>query len=292
MPFFCAKRAHLRHVEDLVRLKFRGRSGANIFIALPTHDGTVHAPFCLSLIALSAGLTANGVGHELVVIRGESLISRARNNLAADFLKSDCTHLLFLDTDLRFRPEMIQEMIAADKDVIGGAYPFKTMHEDAITARVRSGAPFDPFFGCKPVLNFANSADVNDGVVEVRDIGTGLMLIKRCVLEKMAKSRRVERYVAHHQDSFGEPRWDFFPVKVAKEKGGSTVLLSEDYSFCRTWRQMGGKIFAHLTYPVTHTGSIDYEWDVAKSDLFEADEEVPPAPVVAAPKKRARHKKA
>lgn len=249
-----------------MNLKFEGRKDINIFIALPTHDGCFHAGFSISLVALSSKLGQAGISHQFAVLRGESLISRARNNLAADFLKSDCTHLLFLDTDLSFNPDMIVEMIAAEKDVIGGAYPKKMINKEAVEARAKQDM-FDMYYGCKPVLNFnANSGRVNDGLVEVHDVGTGLMLIKRKVLEKMTKSRLVEKYVSNHDDSRGEPRWDFFPVKVHKE-GDAKVLLSEDYMFCRNWQKMGGKIFAHITYPVLHTGLLDYVWDIQKSGL-------------------------
>lgn len=254
-----------------MNLKFEGRKDINIFIALPTHDGCFHAGFAISLVALSSKLGQAGISHQFSVLRGESLISRGRNNLAADFLKSDCTHLLFLDTDLSFNPDMVTEMIAADKDVIGGAYPKKMVNKEAVEKKARADE-FDIHFGCKPVLNFnQNSTRVENGIVEVHDVGTGLMLIKRKVLEKMTKSRLVEKYVSNHDDSRGEPRWDFFPVKVHKE-GDNKVLLSEDYMFCRNWQKMGGKIYAHITYPVLHTGLLDYVWDIQKSGLVNEEE--------------------
>ncbi len=255
-----------------MNLKFEGRKDLSIFVALPTHDGCFHAGFAISLVALSQKLGQAGISHQFAVLRGESLISRARNNLAADFLKSDCTHLLFLDTDLSFNPDMVTEMIAADQDVIGGTYPKKMLNGDAVKGLVQSSGEFDLHHGCKPVLNFkAGSAHVENGIVEVHDVGTGLMLIKRKVLEKMTRSRYVEKYVSNHDDSQGDKRWDFFPVKVHNENG-NRILLSEDYMFCRNWQKMGGKIYAHVTYPVLHTGIMDYVWDIKKSGLVNREE--------------------
>ena len=57
-------------------------------------------------------------------------VERARNVLTKNFLESDCTHLLFVDSDIAFLPRDVQRIISHDEDVVGGIYPLKTMDRE------------------------------------------------------------------------------------------------------------------------------------------------------------------
>ena len=99
----------------------------NVFFATPCYGGMLTDQFFLSMFRMSQVLMQHGINFRITTLRNESLISRARNILTAMFLASDCTHLMFIDSDIEFQPEDILRALAYDKPVIAGAYPKKAL---------------------------------------------------------------------------------------------------------------------------------------------------------------------
>ena len=56
-----------------------------------------------------------------------SLVTQGRNLCVSAFLQTKCTHLLFIDSDIAFKPHSLQHLLDADKDVISVPYPLKDM---------------------------------------------------------------------------------------------------------------------------------------------------------------------
>ncbi len=52
-------------------------------------------------------------------------VYRIRSRLARRFLKTDCTHLFFLDSDVSCEPITVQRLIAAERPVVAAPYPKK-----------------------------------------------------------------------------------------------------------------------------------------------------------------------
>ena len=77
------------------------------------------------------------------------------------------------------------------------------------------------------------------------------MMIKRIVFEKM-----IEEGATPYTDAIGlspeenSNQYDFFQCTI-DSKGR---YLTEDWSFCRRWRELGGKIWADKTIGLTHVG--------------------------------------
>ena len=120
----------------------------------------------------------------------ESLIPRARNYLCDEFLRSEYTHLMFIDADIHFDPRDVLTLAALDKDIIGGPYPKKCIAWEKVRNAVDMGlADKDPQileeytgdYVFNPVEN-TKKINVNDPV-EVLEIGTGFMMIKRQVFD-------------------------------------------------------------------------------------------------------------
>jgi hypothetical protein len=83
-----------------------------------------------SLLQAYNELPKNNVGVYLSTMINESLITRARNNMVADFLETDATHLFFIDADMTFTTLDILNILNADQDVVGGACPTKTIPKE------------------------------------------------------------------------------------------------------------------------------------------------------------------
>ena len=97
----------------------------NVFFATPCYGGMLTDQFFLSMFRASQTLMRHGINFRVTTLRNESLVTRARNILTAMFLESDCSHLLFIDSDIEFDSDSILRALAYDKPIMAAAYPKK-----------------------------------------------------------------------------------------------------------------------------------------------------------------------
>ena len=103
-------------------------SKKSIFVATPMYGGMNHGLYAKACLDLQALCVHYGVQVKFSFLFNESLITRARNYLVDEFLnRSDCTHMLFIDSDIHFDPKDVIALLALDRDVIGGPYPKKAI---------------------------------------------------------------------------------------------------------------------------------------------------------------------
>lgn len=232
---------------------------AHITIATPMYGGMCSGVYMKSIIELVKALAKDNHNVNFIDIANESLITRARNLLTELFLRTNSDYLLFIDADEGFAPDGVVKMINEGVDLIGAAVPMKGINWD----RVRKAAKED-----KPNLeNFTAIYNVNmnadqknklkedpQKIVEVDYMGTGLMLISRKVFETIKK--HVPQYRCDQQQIgsilFGDPIYDFWQAVIDHD---SERLLSEDYQFCKLWKQSGGKIYLAPYVRVQHVGT-------------------------------------
>lgn len=232
----------------------------NIFFATPCYGGMLTDQYFLSMFKASQELMRLGIKFRLTTLRNESLITRARNLLTAMFLETDCTHLLFIDSDIEFQPDAIIRALAYDKPIIAGAYPKKHLNKEAVK-QGKTGANYAINF--KVYDTQENKIRVENGIAEVLDASTGFFLIKREVIEKMIKEYPELHY---KNDSNTDPKFNkymyaFFDTGIDPE---DRRYLSEDYYFCRLWQKLGGEIWVDLQTKLNHVGAYTYEGDVSE----------------------------
>lgn len=171
-----------------------------IFLAAPMYGGNCSGMFSRSVADLTAQCAQHGVQIQIYYLFNESLITRARNYCVDEFLRSDATHLMFIDSDIGFNPQDVLALLAmsgddSEYDVIGGPYPKKTISWEKIKKAVDKGfADENP----NKLENFVGDFVFNpkggtsqiaiNQPVEVLEIGTGFMMIRRQTLEKFAKA--------------------------------------------------------------------------------------------------------
>jgi hypothetical protein len=230
------------------------------FFATPCYGGNATAPYTTSIIKL---LSAKDMREQSDIEAmfwlpsGESLITRGRNYCVAEFLKTDATHLFFIDADIGFEPHHIGMLLSAEQDVIAGCYPIKEVNiTKALEAKA---AGRDPELHMSrlvihPVDGFSSG---RDGLIEVKECGTGFMCIRRAVIEKMIAAHPSILYES--DDGTDTPMARIFHADIVDDVRPKTGIryrryLSEDYWFCREWRELGGRIYMHLGVVLTHTG--------------------------------------
>lgn len=228
-----------------------------IVLATPCFGGLVHQGYMLSVCKLVKAAEAAGFDLELMLLGGDSLISRARAHLAAQFLdRPRATHLLFVDADITFEPEVMLRLLRADKDFVAAFYPLKMVDWAAIPRRAVAGETLEQA-GLSYVGTLLDPPErVTDGDFSTaRYAGTGFQLIKRTVFERLIAAHPELRFRAVHTASNTAPTGDnlcaLFDCLIDPETG---VYLSEDYAFCRRWRALGGDIWLDLKSELTHVG--------------------------------------
>jgi len=243
-----------------------------LFVATPMYGGMCAGYYMQSVIQLMTTCQGNGVDVHFSFMFNESLITRARNSLAATFLKTECTHLMFIDSDIRFRADDVIHMIRAEKDILCGIYPKKEINWYQVKAAMDRGVPFDQLKNhtgsfVVNLVDYVGEVTVPINMpVEIFNGGTGFMLIKREVFEKMADV--VPEYANDVIDLSGqmkqlEPIKEYFTTSI---EPGTNRLLSEDYHFCRTWREMGGKVYAAPWCQLAHIGTYAFEGQLTPSE--------------------------
>lgn len=231
-----------------------------IFFATPCYGGSCGEPFFRSMIELVGTLSKSNVPYVVSTLINESLVTRARNKLVREFLNTDATHLFFVDADIRFKTEDALRVIFRDKPVVTGTYPMKIFNVDNLVGKKFDSVADVRAAAAKYVTNFVFKDDearknrelqVVDGLIEIHDAGTGFMCIKREVIERMIEAYPETEYIPEGEDV---PSYALFDTTIDEDKR----YLSEDYTFCRRWQQMGEKIWLDPTVILDHFGSIVY----------------------------------
>lgn len=184
---------------------------------------------------------------------GESPLGRSRNSLTAEFLKSDCTDLLFIDSDLIFSAEQIERIVMHEEDVVGGVYFIKS-----------EGHP-------RPCWNhkIGNETPREDGLMEVRYIGTGFLRIRRSVFERMIESFGKEIwYDTDNAMLPKEKQYDFWKMGVYEYSDGDRRWLSEDWWFCQKCIDIGIPVYADCKLVIKHSGNAIYPLSYQHDILF------------------------
>lgn len=252
-----------------IQVKLEELRKNKLFVATPMYGGMAHGLYIKSSLDLQTTMNKYGIETKFSFLFNESLITRARNYLVDEFLRSDHTHLLFIDSDIHYNPQDVLALMALDKDVIGGPYPKKSINWGNVAQAARShpnmeAKELEQLVG-EYVFNVVKGTKqftVTDPL-EVMEIGTGFMLVKKEVFEKMEKEYPMIRYKPDHvgQANFDGTRYihAYFDTVIDSKgsitDGGSERYLSEDYMFCQMWRKMGGKIYLCPWMKTQHIGT-------------------------------------
>jgi len=211
-----------------------------IHFMTPCYGGQITEVCFSSYLQWTILAMQNNLNFQVDTLSNESNVNRARNSCAAKFLAGDATHLMFVDADIQFRAEDIVKLVAHDKDIVGGIYPQKTLPP-------------------KMVVNTLDNGRREGDLVEVGTLGTGFMLIKRTVFTQM-----IEAGAQKYTDAIGlssvenDHQFDFFNCMIDSQGR----YLTEDWSFCRRWRELGGQIWADTAVALAHVGYYRFQPDM------------------------------
>jgi hypothetical protein len=215
----------------------------HVHFAMPCYGGMVNESTMTSFLRFTVAAARMGLSWTLDTMVNEALVTRARNNLCAKMMFNEkATHFMFIDSDISFDADVILGMLAADKDVVGGLYPKKSLPIEYVINPKQGGKIDGPLF-------------------EVDTMGTGFLMFRKNVYKQLIDAHPETKYV----DDIGlgqqyEP-WLYAIYDTAIDERGH--YLSEDWTFCRRWQALGGKIWADSRALLNHSGLYQFKGDAA-----------------------------
>lgn len=220
---------------DLDKLK-----QTKVHICMPCYGGMLTESTFMSVVRWGNTARQLNIDWTLETLTNESLISRARNTLVAKFLNNpESTHLMFIDSDIGWEPWHLLLLLHHDKDVIGGMYPLKSL----------------PVKWCINGVENGKTEDM-DRLIEVSKTGTGFMLIKRHVFEKLIDHPATIPFTNDIglPEELNKHMRTFFDTDVRQGR-----YYSEDWTFCENWRDLGGEVWVDKRILLKHTGAYTYD---------------------------------
>ncbi len=212
-----------------------------VFIATPCLDGQVSAHYTGALVQTMGLLAARGLRAEIQFEIGNSLIADARNKLVSKFLASGASDLVFIDSDLSWKPEDLVRLLSYPQPFVAGVYQRKS----------RAKIDFTVKFGASISMD-------EHRLMEVERVGTGFMRLRRDCLEKMIAAYpqlRLKHPGAPEDTNFH----GLFDTSIVDGQ-----FIGEDFTFCDRWRAIGGKVTIDPSIHLAHHGAATYDEPLLK----------------------------
>lgn len=199
-----------------------------VLIGTPTLDGRVDVWYCDSLLQSIKMSLDKDVFLHAIYPSYDSLLQRSRNSLVKLALEQEFDDLVFIDSDIQWDPEWLFKILQMPEPVIGGALVKKSDTNEGYTVQL---------------LNKDLKWNSTKELFEVDGVGTGFMKVSRFALEKLWETSKP------YTDESGEQRM-IFDITI-NDKG---ELVSEDYTMCNKWKELGYKVWVLPEITCNHLG--------------------------------------
>lgn len=225
-------------------------AGRSIFIALPAYDFKVSLKLAVSLARFAQEAPKHGISVQIGSICGCSVVSRARNLLVKDLLESDCTELLFIDSDINFEPEAIFRLMAWGSD-----------EKKGIVAAVPRVRDVNKVYIADLEYDENRELTMNrQGLVRAERVATAFMWVNRKVFEDLVEAN---------------PEWTYWDKRAGKNlsavfdfKVTPEGYIGEDFLFCDRAREAGYEVWIDPTISLGHMGVQEYTGNFGDDILY------------------------
>lgn len=242
-----------------------------IYVATPAYGASCYMPYVTAMLSLQNACAQAGIGFNHFYVTGTALLHEQRNVAVAAFRhRSDLSHLLFVDADLGFDGRDIVRMVYEKRDVVVGPYPAKHMNWEAIVRVARMNPAWSPEQVAIHAADYATNIYGLDGqehlagdtLNEISCGGAGLMLLTHAALERFAKA--YPDASGRFPDAYRRlvPDVDTIVEYFSFGREPDGRILSEDITFCKKWREIGGRIFAAPWVRTVHVGPYYFQGDL------------------------------
>ncbi len=250
----------------------------SIMVGTPVHS-TIDLNFAISLLELQKECITRKIPLSVNFVKS-SLVTQGRQMIVSRFLKSNCSHLLFIDSDISFNYIMFERMLLADKEIILTPYPVKTFDIDKAKDLMSKGNKLDlNLLGNQYTLTFKdepNNIKIENGIIELGRGPAGFMLIKREVFTKLIEKypNFIIKQPALIDGKLIEDNslYNFFDTFFRQE---DNTYHGEDFYFCKLCTDAGIKIYGLIDEYIIHHGDYGYKGRLIDELTLTEKKEIP-----------------
>lgn len=217
----------------------------SILCCIPAFGQQITATTFLSTHQLQQALNANGIGGGITCLSYPDIAELRNIFLTIWYDTCKETHLLFIDADMGFDPQLVLDLLLFDEPIVGALCPKRTLPVEF----AGNGLPHE-------------KVQRRGGFMSVAGVGMAITLIKRetitTMLEKMPEivDTRIE---LHGSRSILEGAGAHRIIRAFdKIDNPETGIMSEDLSFCKRWTDCGGEVWASIAHTIAHVGPYSY----------------------------------
>lgn len=251
-------------------LKNNRKDETKIYIATPCYDAIVTMQYTLSLLRLVTFLNQNNIKFVIDFMGNESLITRARNKLLGKFMASDCSHLLFIDSDIEFPEQAVIDLLQFNKDVVCCTYPKKTFNWNKFMYSMNNEVNSKESVESRG-LDYAYNAEYDDNheiikhdnFIKVKHASTGFMMITMNIVQKLCNKHKELEIISDDLSEKDTSIYGLFCCMI-KDK----MYLSEDYSFCQRVNDIGGEVWISINHNLNHIGKKVFRSDIKNRSYY------------------------
>lgn len=213
-------------------------SAPKIMIGMPIGSGSIPWETACSLMSTIRICDREKLAVRISAPVGSSMVLWARSAIVGEFLRSDFTHLFWIDSDIVWRPADFFRLVGFAKvhDVIGATYMLKREPAQCIVTT--------------PVKD---QYEVNGhGNVRIKSMAIGFTIVKREVIEKVAEGKPMLK-----DELSGTTYPEFFRVGRRPDGG----LIGEDIAFFEDAAELGYLAWLDPSIKLGHVGTKIYGGD-------------------------------
>lgn len=249
-----------------------------VYILTPCFGGLCYVNYVNCLLLTKELFNKFDIELHTLFCKGDSLVSRARNNLVAKAMNDEkMTHMMFIDNDITWDPIDIIKLLLAEKSLVGGIYPLKTYNFNKIVPTDTNPNPIENFLKSSQFIDaetpatdiiqmrmlkynvnhISNEVKIVKNLTQVRHIATGFMMIQRNVIEELSNAYPETKYtddISYLTEEENKYAYALFDCGVVDNH-----YLSEDWMFCTRWTKQKNDIWIDITINLTHTGTHDFK---------------------------------
>jgi hypothetical protein len=252
------------------------QNNPKLYILTPCFGSICYVNYVNSLMNTKELFNKLNFPLQIEFCKGDSLVSRARNNLIAKAMTDPkTTHMMFIDNDIMWNPLDVLKLILDDKPLIGGVYPlkhysFENLAKDPLIIQSwidkKNNSQLKDFMTDQDIIEYklvhyninylSNTLNIENNLAKVKHLATGFMMIQRGLIEKMAKAFPSTKYIDDvHFLQPHENNWAYGLFDTGCEEGH---YYSEDWLFCSRWSKMGGDVYINVSINLGHFGNAEY----------------------------------
>ena len=225
-------------------------------ICTPFYSEDVKVQYMTSLVQTHAEFQRAGIPIMNIYLYNTSLITKARNTLVSKFMQeTDFEYMIFIDSDIEWKPKDLIKLMNYDKQIIGATYPKKILDWQEIQKAIIRNKVDNPMDLIEKTSHYTiwdkKKNVLSNGLMEIERLGTGFMMIKRSLLEKMEKQYPNLMYEMEEKGKNEKRKkgYGFFDSRLINKEH-----ISEDYSFCEYVKDTKTKIYIHPKIHLNHCG--------------------------------------